>query len=77
MRLLRSREGEGFVDVEHPDGGSFRVPLRWTDRAAPWVVPQVDGYDVRLSPDGLKQMALAVRAALAAVHAVTDKPAGK
>ena len=77
VRLLRSREGEGFADVEHPDGGSFRVPLSWTDRAAPWVVPQVDGHDVRLSPDGLKQMALAVRAALAAVHDVTDEPAGK
>jgi hypothetical protein len=77
VRLLRSREGEGFADIEHPDGGSFRVPLGWTDRAAPWVVPQLDGRDVRLSPAGLKQMALVVRAALAAVHDVADEPAGK
>jgi hypothetical protein len=77
VRVLRSREGEGFVDVEHPDGGSFRVPLSWTDRAAPWVVPQVEGRDVRLSPAGLKQMALVVRAALTAAHDVADKPAGK
>jgi hypothetical protein len=68
VRLVRFREGEGYVDVEHPDGAPFRVPLGWTDRAAPWVVPQLDGRDARLSVAGLRQLAMAVQVALDTTH---------
>jgi hypothetical protein len=75
VRLVRVREGEGYADVEHPDGGPFRVPLGWTDRAAPWVVPQLGGRDVRLSVTGLQQLAMAVEAALDVKHDDADKSA--
>jgi hypothetical protein len=75
VRLVRVREGEGYVDVEHPDGGPFRVPLGWTDRAAPWVVSQLDGHDVRLSVTGLQKLAMAVEAALDLKHDDADKSA--
>jgi hypothetical protein len=64
VRLLRARDGEGHADVEHPDGGSLRVPLDWTDRSVPSVVPRFHDGDVRLSVAGLQQLAAAVRAAL-------------
>jgi hypothetical protein len=73
VRLVRVREGEGYVDVEHPDGGPFRVPLGWTDRAAPWVVVQLNGRDVRLSVTGLQQLAMAVETALDVRHDDADK----
>jgi hypothetical protein len=75
VRLVRVREGEGYVDVEHPDGAPFRVPLGWTDRAAPWVVAQIDWRDVRLSVTGLQQLAMAVEAALDVKHDDADKSA--
>jgi hypothetical protein len=75
VRLVRVREGEGYVDVEHPDGAPFRVPLGWTDRAAPWVVSQIDGRDVRLSVTGLQLLAMAVEAALGVKHDDADKSA--
>jgi hypothetical protein len=73
VRLVRVREGEGYVDVEHPDGGPFRVPLEWTDRAAPWVVLQINGRDVRLAVAGLQRLAMAVEAALDVRHDDADK----
>jgi hypothetical protein len=77
VRLVRAQEGDGYADVEHPDGGPFHVPLGWTDRAAPTSVPQSEGREVRLSAAGLLQMAAAVRAALAAKHAEPDDPADR
>jgi hypothetical protein len=38
LRVLRSwgrPEREQFIEVEHPSGGSLRLPLRWTDRGQP------------------------------------------
>src|SRR5512132_2372998 len=62
VRLVRAQEGDSYAAVEHPDGGPFRVPLEWTDRAPPTAMPQIEGRDVRLSADGLRRMAAAVRA---------------
>jgi hypothetical protein len=76
VRLVRMRESEGYVDIEHPDGGPFRVPLGWTDRAPPWVMPLFDGREVRLSAAGLQALAMAVQAALDAKHDDADKLAG-
>jgi hypothetical protein len=68
VRLLRARHSEGHADVEHPDGGSLRIPIEWTDRSVPSVVPQLHGRDVCLSVTGLQQLAAAVRAALGGEH---------
>lgn len=73
VRLVRVREGDGYVDLEHPDRAPFRVPLGWTDRAPPWVVSQLNGRDVRLSVSGLQQLAMAVEAALDVKYDDDDK----
>ena len=64
LRLLRSRTGDGYADVEHPDGSPLRVPLEWADRSIPSPVPTLDGREVCLSVAGLLQLAAVVRAAL-------------
>ena len=60
IRLERDQQGHRYVIVEHPHGGQLRLPLDWTDRAAPAAPPQVNGRDVRLSIRGLRALAAAV-----------------
>ncbi|MDP2703406.1 MAG: hypothetical protein Q8P98_15190, partial [Candidatus Rokubacteria bacterium] len=60
MRLERDHQGRRYVIVEHPHGGQLRLPLDWTDRAAPAAPPQLNGRDVRLSLRGLRALAAAV-----------------
>ncbi len=52
---------EPYVDVLHPEGWTVRVPLSWTDRGPPTVVPEVDGQPVKLDLDGLSRLARYVR----------------
>ena len=60
MRMERDHQGRRYVIVEHPHGGQLRLPLDWTDRAAPAAPPQLNGRDVRLSIRGLRALAAAV-----------------
>jgi len=60
VRLERDHQGRRYVIVEHPHGGQLRLPLDWTERAAPASPPQVNGRDVRLSIRGLRALAAAV-----------------
>ena len=57
------QHGRRYVVVEHPRGGTLRLPIEWTDRGPPWVPPQVDGRPVRLAASGLLRLANAVHAA--------------
>ena len=60
VRVERDHQGHRYVIVEHPHGGQLRLPLDWTDRAAPAAPPQLNGRDVRLSLRGLRALAAAV-----------------
>ena len=68
VRLIHSRVGDNYADVEHPDGSPLRVPLEWTDRSIPSPVPTLDGREVCLSVAGLLHLAAVVRAAQSAGH---------
>jgi len=59
-----SGAGRRFAIVEHPDGGTLRLPLDWTDRGPPWVSPRVSGRPVRLAIGGLLKLAGALDVAL-------------
>ena len=72
VRLERDHQGHRDVIVEHPHGGQLRLPLDWTDRAAPAVPPQVNGRDVRLSLRGLRALAAAVGVARARKRDVSE-----
>jgi hypothetical protein len=56
-----------YVEVERRGGRSLRVPLDWTDRGAPWVVPALGGSPVKLDPLGLCRLAHRVREKLDAL----------
>src|SRR5262249_12095921 len=56
--------GRRFAIVEHPDGGTLRLPLEWTDRGPAWVSPHVNGRPVRLAVGGLLKLAGALDVAL-------------
>jgi hypothetical protein len=65
VRIERwTRHDRRYAIVEHPDGGTLRLPLDWTDRAPPWVSPHVDGRPVRLSTGGMLRLTAAVGVAL-------------
>jgi hypothetical protein len=57
-------QGRRFAIVEHPGGGTLRLPLDWTDRGPPWVSPRVDGRPVRLAVGALLKLAGALDVAL-------------
>jgi hypothetical protein len=56
--------GRRFALVEHPEGGTLRLPLEWTDRGPRWVSPCVNGRPVRLAIGGLLKLAGALDVAL-------------
>lgn len=60
VRWIRSRDGRRYVDMRHPAGHVFRLPLDYTDRALP-----VCGAarESRVSVVGLLRMAAAVSTA--------------
>jgi hypothetical protein len=64
VRLLVLVDGRRAVEVDGPDGRLLRLPEAWTDRGAPWTVPQIEGREVRLCARGLLELAHAVAAAL-------------
>jgi len=64
VRMERDRQGRRYVTAEHPHGGNIRLPLEWTDRAAPTPLPEVEGHEVRVSVRGLLALAGAVEVAL-------------
>jgi hypothetical protein len=53
-----------MVIAEVADGSHIVLPIDWTDRGTPWVVPRLRGRDVRLSEGGLLSLARAVETAL-------------
>ena len=64
IRAVRGQDGRRYVDAEHPQGGFFRLPVEWTDRAAPWIAPRLHGREVLLDVRSLLELACAVRTAL-------------
>ncbi|WP_373372238.1 hypothetical protein [Sorangium atrum] len=61
---VRGQDGRRYVDAEHPQGWTIRLPIEWTDRAGPGVTPRWHGREVRLDARGLLELARAVRTAL-------------
>jgi hypothetical protein len=65
VRIKRDyQHGGRYVLVACPRGGVLRLPLEWTDHAAPWVPLHMAGRPVRLAASGLLQLAAVVHAAL-------------
>lgn len=61
VRYERDQRGRRYVTAAHPaDGGNLRLPVEWTDRAAPRPAPPVNGQEVRIRVDGLLMLAAAV-----------------
>jgi hypothetical protein len=75
IRWFRSGDDQRYVDVRHPDGHVFRLPLDHTDRGAP--VPAVTALrSAHASVAGLLKLAAAVAAAQAAERKL-DGDAGR
>jgi hypothetical protein len=65
VRHEQAQSGRRYVTAEHPtDGGNIRLPLDWTDRAAPLQPPRVKGRAVSISVAALRAVARAVEVAL-------------
>lgn len=65
VRAVRRPDGQGFVDVEHPAGGTLRLPDGWTDRGRPSpAAVTVAGRAPRATAEGLLKVARVVAAAL-------------
>lgn len=61
VRWFWSGDGQRHVDLRHPDGHVFRLPIDHTDRGAP--APRVTDFEARASVAGLLKLAAAVAAA--------------
>jgi hypothetical protein len=59
-----NRRGTRYVELEHPQGWSIRVPVSWTDRGAPAVVSGLPGRPAALDVAGLRNLAAYVRGEL-------------
>ena len=64
VRLEKDETGRRYLLLEHSTAGVIRLPVEWTDRAAPWVSPRAQGRDVRLDLRGLLKLAAACAVAL-------------
>ncbi len=65
VRAVRGPGGQGFVDVEHPAGGTLRLPDAWPDRGHPSpAVVTVAGRAPKATAEGLLKVARVVAAAL-------------
>jgi hypothetical protein len=60
VHLVRGDDGRRYVMAEHPGGWSIRLPIEWTDRAAPLAAPRVRDREVRADARGLLALAAAV-----------------
>jgi hypothetical protein len=62
VRCGHERDGRCYIDVEHPYGGSLRLPIEWTDRSAPLVPARVNGRELKLDARDLLRLARALEA---------------
>ena len=67
VRWIRTRDGRRYVDVVHPDGHVFRLPVAYTDQGTPTACEAGATGKVRGSVTGFLQLAAAVAAARAHV----------
>jgi hypothetical protein len=67
VRYVRGQDGREQVDAEHPRGWTIRLPVEWTDRAAPASPPCLNGQEVRLAARGLLELGRAIRVAMDAL----------
>ena len=75
VRSVRGRDGQRYVDAEHPRGGTIRLPIEWTDRAPPVVPARLRGREVKVRAEDLLRLAKAVEAQRVDGGTV-DAPAG-
>jgi len=61
LRAVRDRKGRSFVEAQHPDGWTLRLPVEWTDRAHPSQVVTVAGRAARATADDLLQLVRVAR----------------
>ena len=59
VRLGNGPIGHRPIDVEHPEGGTLRLPEQWTDQALPLVQ---SGKDAKSTPEQLRALACLVAA---------------
>ena len=63
LAWIRRQDGRRYVEVEHPGGWNFWLPLEWTNFSIQTEPYCIHGQEVRLSPSGLIKLAAAICAA--------------
>ena len=60
VQVVRSRDGRRYIEAEHPRGWTIRLPMEWTDRAAPLAPARVAGREAKVHTRDLLRLADAV-----------------
>lgn len=63
VRGVRCSDGRRYLDLQHPAGHVFRLPIEYTDQATPSVPTALPFGEVRVSVAGLLKLVSAVAAA--------------
>ena len=66
VRLGNGPIGHRTIDVEHPEGGTLRLPEQWTDQGLPLVQ---NGESAKSTPEHLRALARLVAAIGGALNA--------